>query len=115
MSVTDVGQLDRAEEIREQDEQKGPSRVVLRGVRVVVLDDLTPEGQRAVLDAIPAVRLTASCEAWVAVAARQGTVEAAIRSYAGQSGTEGAKAGHYKAPPAASWFVSPLVIEPPLG
>lgn len=114
MSVTDdgVGQLDRAEEIREQDEQKGPSRVVLRGVRALVLDDLPAAVLQAVLEAAPSHEPVA---AWIAVAARQGTVEAAIRSHAGQSGAEGAKAGHYKAPPAASWFVSPLVIEPPLG
>lgn len=94
-----------------RDEQTGPQRVVLRGVAVLVLDDLVDDEARQALLATwdaPVV------EAWVAVASRPGTTDAAIASYAGRSGAPDAKPGTYKAPPATSWFVPPQVIEPPL-
>lgn len=95
------------------DEQKGPSRVVLRGVQSVVLDDLSPERRTAVIEAAggPGVPLIT----WHAAALRVGQVETAVKAHAGQSGAPGNKPGQYKAVPAASWFVPPTVIEPPLG
>lgn len=97
----------------EPDERVQPGRVVLRGVRVLVLDDLSG-GDRDVLD--DAGLLDANPpEAWLAVAARSGTYDGAIKSYSGQSGSPDCVPGKYKALPRGSWFVSPLVIEPPLG
>lgn len=100
----DVDQLDRAGAVRD-DERQGTARVVLVSVMV-------PAG--AVPDHL-ANALGAPVEAWIPVAARSGAVETAIRSFSGQSGEAGNRPGTYKAPPATQWFVSPLVIEPPLG
>lgn len=98
-----------------QDGTKG-SRVVLRGVQAIVLDDLGLEDRENIMSAFAESRGgTGLQEAWVAVAARTGTNAGAITDYAGPSGAAGNKPGSYKAVPAASWFVSPLVVEPPLG
>jgi hypothetical protein len=97
----------------------GTQRVVLQCVKALVLDDLSFAERQEVRDAVGAVRDALSgavveCEAWVPVATRPGTVEAAVKAYSGPSGTPDARAGTYKAVPYASWFVPPLVIEPPL-
>lgn len=98
-----------------QDGTKG-SRVVLRGVQAIVLDDLSGIDREAILATVNASAERAKPrEAWVAVAARTGTNAGAITDYAGPSGAPGNRPGSYKAVPAASWFVSPLVVEPPLG
>lgn len=111
--MTDVEQLDAAEAVR--DDRSGTTRVVLRGVRVIVLDDLTPDEHVEIAGVLGAEVVADSIrEAWMPVASRSGAVEAAVKSYAGQSGAAGAKAGTYKAVPHASWFVPPMVIEPPL-
>lgn len=105
-------QQDGAEAVRD-DERQGTARVVLRAVRAVVLDDLPPGTQRAVLEAAgtpPVERVL-----WEPLTLRQGTVEAAIKAYAGPSGEENNTPGTYRAIPRGSWGVSPLVIEPPLG
>lgn len=96
-----------------QDGTKG-SRVVLRGVQAVVLDDLPKATRLAIGDLLDANDLMPQ-EAWLAAALRTGTNAGAITDYAGPSGAPGNKPGSYKAVPAASWFVSPLVVEPPLG
>ena len=88
----------------------GPQRVVLRGVRALVLDDMPDAEARRLLE-------QNGCEArlaWVAEASGAGTVEAAVKSHAGQSGAPDAKPGTYKALPVASWRVPAMVIEPPL-
>jgi hypothetical protein len=111
------GTLRRAAPAGAEDEQvKGTARVVLRGVQVIVLDDLTPDKRRDILglsgvgsDAAPRVQ-----EAWVAVAARTGTPESVVASYAGSSGEPDCKPGKYKAPPAGAWFVRAQHVEPPL-
>jgi hypothetical protein len=91
--------------------QSGTQRVVLRGVRALVLDDMPASRQHAVLEAAH----QDTVEAWVPMAMRPGTVEAAVKAYAGPSGTPGGWPGTYKAVPYTSWYTPPLVIEPPLG
>lgn len=88
----------------------GPQRVVLRGVRALVLDDMPEaEAKRLLEENGHEAQL-----AWVAEASGTGTVEAVVKSYAGQSGAFGARPGTYKALPVASWRVPAMVIEPPL-
>lgn len=94
------------------DERQGTARVVLRGTRAVILDDLPTGTQRAVLEAVGEAEPRVL---WDALCLRSGTVEAAIKAYAGPSGEEGNTPGTYRAIPRGSWGVSPLVIEPPLG
>lgn len=96
------------------DERQGTARVVLRGVRAVALDGLSADEQRAVLAAAGKSEVVLPL-LWEATALRHGTVEVAIKTFAGQSGREGNKPGTYRAVPEGSWGVSPLVIEPPLG
>lgn len=118
MSATGVDEdrLDRAEEVREADEQKGTARVVLRAVRAIALDGLTVDQQRAVLNAAGGGEETLlSGVLWEPVCLRSGAVETAIRAFAGGSGEANNKPGTYRAIPRGSWGVSPLVIEPPLG
>jgi hypothetical protein len=101
-----------------RDEQTGPQRVVLRAVTALVLDDMPPSLRSQVLEACDSrtdpSRRVFPRELWEAVASGSGTVESAVKSYAGQSGTAGAKPGTYKALPVASWRVPAMVIEPPL-
>lgn len=100
-----------------QDERRGPERVVLRGVRAIVLDDLAPGMQDEVIAALRGIGLPGgiTSEAWLPVALRAGQADKAIEAFAGKSGALACLPGTYKAIPAGSWFVSPQVIEPPLG
>lgn len=99
-----------AGEAAEQD-GRGSSRVVIRGVQAIVLDDLSPQMRAAVLEA---VGTTEPAELWQPVSMQKGQAYEAVRNYAGQSGAADAKHGKYKALPSGSWFVSAMVIEPPL-
>lgn len=110
MSSDEVEQLRDEVEAARDGQSAGPQRVVLRGVRAIVLDDLEDE-QRLEIERDHSDRVV---EAWVAVASRPGVMDAAVKAYAGQSGAPDARPGKYKAVPHGSWFVSPLVIEPPL-
>jgi hypothetical protein len=101
----------------EDGQKAGTARVVLRGVQAIVLDDLPRrlrEEVAGLLTCVGADEPPAVLEAWVAVAARTGTPEGAVASYAGASGEAGCKPGKYKAPPAGSWFVRAQLVEPPL-
>jgi hypothetical protein len=109
MSATDTD--DGQDTVEVADERQGTARVVLRAVRAVALDGLPPATQRVVLEAMSGEPMML----WEAVCLRSGAVETAIRAFAGPSGEEGNMPGTYRAIPRASWGVSPLVIEPPLG
>jgi len=102
---------DEQDTVEVADERQGTARVVLRAVRAVALDGLPMATQRAIMDFDGASPVTL----WEAVCLRAGAVETAIRAFAGPSGEEGNMPGTYRAIPRASWGVSPLVIEPPLG
>lgn len=96
--------------------EKGTPRVVLRGVRALKLDDLPADAHRKVLEVVGEVANVSDVvsEGWFAMAARTGTPEGAVASYAGTSGDPGCKPGTYKAPPTSSWFVRSQRVEPPL-
>lgn len=83
-------------------------RVVLRGVQVIVLDDL-PHAQRLqVVD-------FAWSEAWIAEAMAPGSFDVAVEAHAGRSGEQGNKPGRYRAVKKAAWLEKgPRVIEPPI-
>lgn len=84
-------------------------RVVLRGVQVVVLDELTPSQRVAICDAALAR------EAWLVEGASAGSIDAAIEAHAGKSGEAGCVPGQYRAVKKAAWLEKgPRVIEPPL-
>jgi hypothetical protein len=93
------------------DEVKGAQRVILRGVEVVVLDDLTAAVRKQVLELVGAER---AAEGWLAVAARTGTPESTVAAYAGKSGDAESVPGTYKAVPYGAWFVRTQRVEPPL-
>lgn len=95
----------------EQEQSAGTPRVVLRGVQALRLDDLTGEQRKRVLDLVGTEHVG---EGWFAVAARTGTPEAAVASYAGRSGEPSCTPGKYKAPPTGAWFVRAQHVEPPL-
>lgn len=94
--------------------EKGTARVVLRGVQAVRLDDLALGTRRQVMELLGADAGSVVGEGWFAVAARTGTPEGAVASYAGTSGEPDCKPGKYKAPPTSSWFVRSQNVEPPL-
>lgn len=98
------------------EEEKGTARVVLRGVEALRLDDLPRDVRKRVLELV-GERGDASDyvgEAWFAVAARTGTPESTVASYAGKSGDRACTPGKYKAPPAGAWYVRAQHVEPPL-
>jgi hypothetical protein len=93
-------------------------RVVLRGVQVIVLDDLPAETRRKICDAAamrPAETPWPQCEAWITEALQPGSFDAAIVAHAGESGEQGNRPGRYRAVKKAAWFEKgPRNIEPPL-
>jgi hypothetical protein len=92
-------------------------RVVLRGVQVIVLDDLAPNERREALTAITGMSDSlAHREAWVVEAMASGSFDAAVEAFAGKSGESmDNKPGRYRAVKKAAWLEKgPRVIEPPI-
>lgn len=91
-------------------------RVVLRGVQVIVLDDLKDGDRRAIQELGLEGIVVTEREAWVVEALAHGSFDAAVEAFAGKSGEElGNKPGRYRAVKKAAWLEKgPRVIEPPL-
>lgn len=86
-------------------------RVVLRGVQVVVLEELTPTAREGFLSA----HAPTQHEAWIPEAMAHGSFDAAVEAHAGRSGEEDNKPGRYRAVKKAAWLErGPRVIEPPI-
>jgi hypothetical protein len=92
-------------------------RVVLRGVQVIVLDDLSDGEQRAIRGMTDEWNTGVySQEAWIPEALKPGSFDAAIVAHAGESGEQGNRPGRYRAVRKGAWFEKgPRNIEPPLG
>lgn len=101
-------------------EKGAGERVVLRGVQVIVLDDLLPVLRTAVEDEIARLGATPAedasiREAWIPEALEPGSFDAAVEAHAGKSGEQGNKPGRYRAVKKAAWLEKgPRVIEPPI-
>lgn len=86
-------------------------RVVLRGVQVIVLDDLATE----LCEVVEAGSPEPTREAWVIEGLAQGSFDAAVEAHAGRSGEQGNKPGRYRAVKKAAWLEKgPRVVEPPI-
>lgn len=102
---------------QQRSEKGAGERVVLRGVQVIVLDDLSEPARREIVD-----RATGDAgyglgrrEAWIPEALEPGSFDAAVEAHAGRSGEQGNKPGRYRAMKKAAWLEKgPRVIEPPI-
>jgi hypothetical protein len=103
------------EEIQREVQRSEAGRVVLRGVQVIVLDDLDLDTRRAMLEILEDrandvfIESHAVREAWLPIAARGGSYGESIIAAAGN------EPGKYRSVKRAAWFEqAPRHVEPPL-
>jgi hypothetical protein len=111
MSDGEDGAMDGFAAVATRDEQKASEagRVVLRGVQVIVLDEIPLDARNRIQTVLDAIGGRQPCEAWLVEGAQPGTYDEAILNAA-----DGIP-GKYRAVKVKAWREqAPRHVEPPL-